>query len=100
VYLPDSPISAYQNLLDALDHELTYTFGGCTILRGLDGRFLSRLGHRVLDRVSIIYTDAPFSFRDNFEIISRYTDELREAAFSALEEEAVLIVAFPVHHSA
>ena len=100
VYLPDSPKSAYQDLLETLDHELTYTFGGCTILRGLDGRYLSRVGHRILDRVSIIYTDAPLSFRDNFESLSHYVRELREAAFSALEEEAVLVVAFPVYHAA
>jgi hypothetical protein len=35
VYLPDVPRPAYQDLLAALEQEFTYTFGGCTTLRGL-----------------------------------------------------------------
>jgi hypothetical protein len=38
-------------------------------------------------------------FSDDFESISRYTDHLRQAAFVALEEEAVLVVAYAVYHS-
>jgi hypothetical protein len=37
VYLPDLPKAAYEDLLDALDREFTYAFGGCTIVRGLAG---------------------------------------------------------------
>ena len=44
IYLPDHLAPAYQELLAALDQELTYTFGGCTIVRGLDGSYLSRDG--------------------------------------------------------
>ena len=43
VYLPDLPKQAYQDLLEALDREFAYTFGGATIIRGLDGSYLSRL---------------------------------------------------------
>jgi len=99
VYLPDLPKPAYQDLLAALEQEFTYTFGGCTILHALNGSYLSRSGLRVQDRVNLIYTDPPFPFEENFASISRYADELREAAFEALEEEAVLVVAFKVHHA-
>ena len=57
VYIPDLPKPAYQDLLEAFDQEFTYTFGGATIIRGLDGSYLSRLGSRMQDRVNLIYTD-------------------------------------------
>jgi hypothetical protein len=44
VYLPDLPSEVYQNLLEALDQEFTFAFGGCTINRGLNGSYLSRAG--------------------------------------------------------
>ena len=99
VYIPDLPQQTYQNLLDALAQEFTYTFGGATIIRGLDGSYLSRLGVRMQDRVHLLYTDTPFAFAENFESISRYTDALREAAFEALTEEAILVVVLQVYHA-
>jgi hypothetical protein len=98
VYLPDLPKPTYQNLLEAFEREFTYTFGGCTIARGLNGSYLSRLGQRVQDRVNLIFTDAPFAFEECFESISRYASELQRASFAALEEEAVLVVALKVYH--
>jgi hypothetical protein len=99
VYLPDVPRPAYQDLLGALEQEFTYTFGGCTTLRGLEGNYLSRLGVRIRDRVNLVYTDTPFAFEVNFAQVSRYADELRDAAVEALEEEAVLVVVFQVYHA-
>jgi hypothetical protein len=46
-YIPDLPQQTYQNLLDALAQEFTYTFGGATLIRGLDGSYLSRLSVRM-----------------------------------------------------
>lgn len=100
MYIPDLPKQAYQNLLDILDQEFTYTFGGCTIIHGLDGSYLSRAGFKLQDRVSLIYTDTPYAFDKNFEIISTYADKLRAAAFEALEEEAILVVVYKVYHAA
>ena len=99
VYIPALPQQTYQNLLDALAQEFTYTFGGATIIQGLDGSYLSRLGLRMQDRVHLIYTDTPFAFEENFESISRYTDALRNAAFEALAEEAILVVVLKVYHA-
>jgi len=99
VYLPELPEQAYHDLLEALDQEFTYTFGGCTIFRGLDGSYLSKLGLRVRDRINLIFTDIPFSLETHFARIGRYADELHQAAFEALDEEAVLIVVSQVYHA-
>jgi hypothetical protein len=99
VYLPDVPRQEYQDLLAALEQEFTYTFGGSTTVRGLEGNYLSRLGLRMRDRINLVYTDAPFAFEENFDRLSRYADQLRDAAFEALEEEAVLVVVFKVYHA-
>ena len=99
MYVPDLPQEPYQNLLDALAQEFTYTFGGSTIMWGLDGRYLSRAGQQVQDRVHLIYTDTPFAFEEHFESLSRYADALRDAAFQALEEEAILVVVLKIYHA-
>jgi len=99
VYLPDLPRAAYQDLLNALAREFTYTFGGCTIIRGLDGSYLSQSGLQIQDRVNLIYTDTPYMFEENFGIISTYADKLRVAALSALEEEAILVAISKVYHA-
>lgn len=100
VYLPDLPRKSYRDLLDAYEQEFTYTFGGCSILRGLDGSYLALAGVPVRDRVNLIYTDTPFAFEDNFETLSRYADQLRDAAFEALDEEAILVAVGKVYHAA
>jgi len=99
VYVPDLPTLPYQNLLDTLEQEFTYTFGGCTIIRGLHGSYLSEVGFPITDRINVIYADASIRFDPGLAALSRYPDKLRQAAFDALEEEAVLVVAHNVYHS-
>ena len=99
VYLPDLLDPAHHNLLLALEDEFTYNFGGCTVVRGLDGSYLSKSGVKIHDRITIIYTDSPYSFREHLDILSSYTDKIRAFAFDALSEEAILVVAFEVFHS-
>lgn len=99
VYLPDLLEPAYQSLLLALEDEFTYNFGGCTVVRGLDGSYLSKSGVKMHDRVTIIYTDSPYSFHEHLDILSSYTDKIRVSAFDALSEEAILVVAYEVFHS-
>jgi hypothetical protein len=76
VYLPDLPRAIYQDLLAALTREFTYTFGGCTIINGLDGSYLSPAGLHIQDRINLIYTDTPYAFEKNYEIISTYVDKV------------------------
>ena len=99
VYLPDLPRAAYRNLLDELAQEFTYTFGGCTIIRGLDGSYLSEAGSQIQDRINLIYTDTPYAFDENFVIISSYAEKLKAAVDTALEEEAVLITVAKIYHA-
>lgn len=99
VYLPDLPRAAYQDLLNELAREFTYTFGGCTTVHGLSGSYLSQAGLQIQDRITHIYTDTPYSFENNFEIVSTYADKLKGAASSALEEESVLVAVMKVYHA-
>jgi hypothetical protein len=99
VYLPDLAQPAYQDLLVSLEQELTFAFGGCTTVRGLDGNYLSRAGTVLPDRINLVYTDAPFSFQQHADRIDRYAQALRDATFDALNEEVVLVAVHPVFHS-
>ena len=99
IYLPDLPNLVYQDLLRIFSEEFSTAFGGCTIIRGLDGNYLSQFGKIISDRINLIYTDASFDFQENFSAVSIYTDELRKAAFEGLEEEAILVVAWQIYHS-
>jgi hypothetical protein len=99
VYLPDLPRPAYQDLLSAFEEELTFAFGGCTTMRGLEGNYLSRAGTIVRDRINIVYADMPFSIVDDLSLIGHYADQLRDASLRALDEEAVLIAVIRAQHS-
>lgn len=85
--------------MSALTQEFTYAFGGCTIIRGLDGSYLSQADLPIQDRINLIYTDTPYTFKENFEIVSVYADKLKAAAFAALEEEAILVVVIQAYHA-
>ena len=67
MYLPDLPRAAYQDLLDTLDREFTYAFGGCTIVRDLAGSYLSRHGLILKDRINLLFTDTPLIFTEDFQ---------------------------------
>jgi hypothetical protein len=99
VYVPNLPRETYQNLLVVLAQEFTYTFGGSTIMRGLDGRYLSSHGLQVQDCVFLIDTDTPFVFEEHFERLSGYADALRDAVFESFEEEAILVVVHKIYHA-
>lgn len=86
-------------MLAALEREFTYTFGGCTTVRGLDGSYLSHAGVPMQDKVNIIYTDIPLVLAENLDRFSRYADRLTRAAYDSLEEETVLVAAFGVYHA-
>ena len=99
VYVPDLPGPDYRNLLLSFEEEFTYAFGGCTIVRGLDGSYLSRAGLKTPDRINLIYTDLPVALSTNFESAARYAAELRQAALAALHEENVLVAVGQIYHA-
>ena len=99
VYIPDLPMASYRNLLLSFEEEFTYAFGGCTIVRGLDGIYLSQAGVQTPDRINLIYTDLPLALATNFETLARYADELKQAAVEALTEEAILVAVTQIYHA-
>jgi len=67
--------------------------------RGLAGSYLSRAGRPVQDRIVLLYADAPLALSDSSATVSGYADSLRNAAFRALNEEAVLVTVAAIYHS-
>lgn len=98
VYIPDPHQPEYDNLLRLFQEEFTYTFGGCTILRGLDGSYLSQFGGYIPDRINLIYTDAPLALSVDFAVVARYAHELKRVAFDKLREEAVMVAVEQTYH--
>ena len=99
VYLPDLPSSEYQNLVRSFEEEFTYSFGGCSIVRGLEGSYLSASGKRIPDRINVLYSDAPLALSTNFDSVAAYVGKLKRAAMEALSEESVLISIEQVYHA-
>ena len=99
VYIPDLLGANYQEFLNILEREFTYTFGGCTINRELSGSFQSRTGLPVPDRISLIHTNTAFDLEEALPLISIYVDDLRQSALRMLNEEAILVAVLPVYHS-
>lgn len=99
VYVPDLPAPHYPNLLLSFQEEFTYAFGGCTVVRGLDGSYLSLSGANTPDHINLIYTDLPLALSTSFESVARYADELKQAAFEDLDEETILVAVEQVYHA-
>jgi hypothetical protein len=99
IYLPEKRKANYQRLQGAFEREFLETFGGCTVIENIEGLYLSSNKETDEDKINLIYADTPFDFEENFEALSKYTDELREAALQATEEESILIVVHKIYHS-
>jgi hypothetical protein len=99
VYLPIKNKAVYKRLRRTFEAEFLQTFGGCTIIRGAKGLYLSSSGEQDTDEIDLIYSDTPFDFDANVEAIGKYTDELRQFVLEATTEESVLIVVHELYHS-
>ena len=99
LFIPDLPDPIYSNVLDRLGDELSYAFGGCTMVPAL-GKYRSQSGLIVPDKINILFTDTAFDWRMDQEVIGRYANELQDAVKRALEnEEAILVSVYEVTHS-
>lgn len=96
IYLPEIKNGRLQK---SFEQEFLQTFGGCTVIENIKGLYLSSDEETDADKINLVYADTPFDFEKNFEALSKYTDELREAALQATEEESVLIVVHEIYHS-
>ena len=99
VYIPDPSQLKYENLLLSLEEEFTYAFGGCSIVRGLQGSYLSNRGDRIPDRVNLIYSDLPLALSTKFDAVAGYVEKLRLAAIESLTEEDVLVTVEKIYHA-
>ena len=99
VYLPDPHIIKYDNLLRSFEYEFTYAFGGCTIIRGLEGSYLSQFGDRIADRINLIYSDIPLALSLDFAVIAGYVRELKHTSTEALTEEDVMVAVTQIYHA-
>jgi hypothetical protein len=93
------PKRVYRNARRAFEREFLETFGGCTLIKNIKGLYLSEKEKTETDKIVLIYADTPFEFRKNRAALSKYTDELREVAFQATNEESILIVVHEIYHS-
>src|SRR5689334_15603062 len=59
VYLVVDNSAGYKLLLDAIEREFINTFGGCTVIRGAKGLYLSHSGDVDADDIDLIYADTP-----------------------------------------
>lgn len=98
VYLPDLPSLEYQNLLRSFEEELTYAFGGATIVRGLEGSYLSRAGERMADRINLLYSDIPLALSTDFSTVAAYARQLKREGMEELAEETILVAVGQVYH--
>jgi hypothetical protein len=90
---------AYQDALDWLILEFSYSFGGCTVLEYVAGYYLDRRGDIVDDRINIIYTDTPLSLPKQRRLVGVYITELMGFLKTHLfQEEAILITVSSVSH--
>ena len=98
VYLPDLPSPQYEKLLRSFAVEFTYSFGGASIVRGLEGSYLSSSGEQIKDRINLLYSDAKLALTTDFSSVAAYVRELKRAAMEELLEETVLISVEQVYH--
>ena len=99
IYLPDRKKPSYQRLQKAFEREFLETFGGCTVIENIKGLYLSSNEKIDSDKINLVYADTPFGFEKNFKALSKYADELKQAALEASEEESILIVVHKIYHS-
>jgi len=98
VYLPDPHLTQYDSLLRSFEEEFTYALGGCTIVRGLEGSYLSQLGRRIPDQVNLIYSDVSLALSTDFALVAGYVGQLKRAATEALNEEVVMVTVEQIYH--
>jgi hypothetical protein len=98
IFIPDLPTPVYDRILEEFGDELSYAFGGCTITTG-SGKYRSASGFILPDRINILFSDTPFDWEKDRDLIERYAEELQDVIQRALEgEEVILITLHPVYH--
>jgi hypothetical protein len=98
IFIPDLPDPIHDRILEEFSDELSYAFGGCTIISS-SGKFRSASGVILPDKINILFTDTPFDWEKDRAVLTQYAEELHDIIQRALEgEEAILISVYPVNH--
>ena len=99
IYLPAASGKASHRLRKAFEREFLGTFGGCTVIVGIKGLYLSANSDVSADDIDLVYTDTPFLLDANIAALTSYTDQLKDLTISITGEESVLIVVQEIYHA-
>ena len=98
LFIPDLPDPVYGRLLHEFGDELSYAFGGCTVVP-TQGKYRSTAGFILPDKINILFTDTPFYWDKDRLLIEQYAGGLRQVVQQVLSsEETILIAVYPVYH--
>jgi hypothetical protein len=75
IFIPDLPDPSYSRLLEELEVELSYTFGGCTVLSA-SGNFRTDVGLILPDQINIVFTDLDLDIDRDRLRIGQYVDRV------------------------
>jgi hypothetical protein len=99
IFIPDLPDPSYSRLLEELEVELSYAFGGCTVLSAA-GHFRSDSGLIFPDHINILFTDIALDINRDRLRIGQYVERLVDASEQALaEEESILVAVHAIFHA-
>lgn len=99
VFLPDNPDPAYKALLKHLQEEFTYSFGGCSVISGLEGQYRSEVDRStIVDRIHLLFVDTDLEYSPDQEELTKYLHHLYRTSYEALDEEAILISVYQIDH--
>jgi hypothetical protein len=99
IFIPDLPDPIYEYILDGLGDELTYAFGGCTVVQ-THGKYRSPDGLILPDKVNLVFSDTWFRWQPDRLTIELYVERIRTVVQRALErEESILVAVYRVYHA-
>jgi len=99
IFIPDLPAPSYTELLEELETELIYAFGGCTVISA-SGSFRSDYGLILPDDIKIVFTDIPLDINHDRLRLGRYVDRVSAAVRQALpEEESIMVAVHSIYHA-
>lgn len=99
VFIPDVPDPTYGRVLEELGNELSFAFGGCTVV-STHGKYRSTDGAILPDKINLLFSDTPFLWDRDRLIIEQYAERIRSAVQRALaREESILAAFYPVYHA-
>lgn len=100
IFIPDLPDPTYAEILEEFGNELTYAFGGCSVI-DIDGKYQSTDGLILRDKINLLFTDTPFLWQRDRLILEQYAERIRGIVKRVLEEEqSILVAVYPVYHAA